>query len=109
MIMRVLLLFSLTWVMGLTRPLFSVLTIEVTGRALILIAGGLFLLAKSTREIHDRLEGEEERGVIRAAPSLASVLLQIMLLDIARAFTSRRDTPISRWVFPSSWRCSISE
>ena len=75
MIMRVLLLLSLTWIMGLTRPLFSVFTIDVTGRALILIAGGLFLLAKSTREIHDRLEGEEEHGVIRAVPSLASVLV----------------------------------
>jgi predicted tellurium resistance membrane protein TerC len=88
MIMRVILLLSLTWIMGLTRPLFSVLTIDVTGRALILIAGGLFLLAKSTREIHDRLEGEEEHGVIRAAPSLASVLLQIMLLDIVFSLDS---------------------
>jgi predicted tellurium resistance membrane protein TerC len=88
MIMRVILLLSLTWIMGLTRPLFSVLTIDVTGRALILIAGGLFLLAKSTREIHDRLEGEEEHGVIRAAPSLASVLLQIVLLDIVFSLDS---------------------
>lgn len=88
MIMRVILLLSLTWIMGLTRPLFSVLTIDVTGRSLILIAGGLFLLAKSTREIHDRLEGEEEHGVIRAAPSLASVLLQIMLLDIVFSLDS---------------------
>jgi predicted tellurium resistance membrane protein TerC len=88
MIMRVLLLLSLTWIMGLTRPLFSVLNIDVTGRALILIAGGLFLLAKSTREIHDRLEGEDEHGVIRAAPSLRSVLLQIMLLDIVFSLDS---------------------
>lgn len=88
MIMRVILLLSLTWIMGLTRPLFSVLTIDVTGRSLILIAGGLFLLAKSTREIHDRLEGEEEHGVIRAAPSLTSVLLQIMLLDIVFSLDS---------------------
>ena len=88
MIMRVLLLLSLTWIMGLTRPLFSVLNIDVTGRALILIAGGLFLLTKSTREIHDRLEGEDKHGVIRAAPSLASVLLQIMLLDIVFSLDS---------------------
>jgi predicted tellurium resistance membrane protein TerC len=88
MIMRVLLLLSLTWIMGLTRPLFSVLNIDVTGRALILIGGGLFLLTKSTREIHDRLEGEETHGVIRSAPSLASVLLQIMLLDIVFSLDS---------------------
>jgi predicted tellurium resistance membrane protein TerC len=88
MIMRVLLLLSLTWIMGLTRPLFSVLNLDVTGRALILIGGGLFLLTKSTREIHDRLEGEDEHGVIRAAPSFASVLLQIMLLDIVFSLDS---------------------
>jgi predicted tellurium resistance membrane protein TerC len=88
MIMRVLLLLSLTWIMGLTQPLFSVLNIDVTGRALILIGGGLFLLTKSTREIHDRLEGEDKHGVIRAAPSLASVLLQIMLLDIVFSLDS---------------------
>lgn len=88
MIMRVLLLLSLTWIMGLTRPLFSVLNLDVTGRALILIGGGLFLLTKSTREIHDRLEGEDKHGVIRAAPSFASVLLQIMLLDIVFSLDS---------------------
>src|SRR5262245_20142753 len=52
MIMRILLLLSLSWMMGLTRPLFSILGFDVTGRALILFFGGLFLLAKSTREIH---------------------------------------------------------
>jgi predicted tellurium resistance membrane protein TerC len=88
MIMRVLLLLSLTWIMGLTRPLFSVLNLDVTGRALILIGGGLFLLTKSTREIHDRLEGEDKHGVIRAAPSFASVLVQIMLLDIVFSLDS---------------------
>jgi len=62
MITRVLLLLCLTWIMGLTRPLFSLIGIDVTGRALILIAGGLFLLAKSTREIHERLEGDDEHG-----------------------------------------------
>lgn len=88
MVMRVLLLLSLTWIMGLTRPLFVVLGFDVTGRALILIAGGLFLLTKSTREIHERLEGEDEHGRVRAVPSLASVLLQIMLLDIVFSLDS---------------------
>lgn len=88
MIMRVLLLLSLTWVMGLTRPLFSVMGFDATGRALILFAGGLFLLTKSTREIHERLEGEDEHGRIRAVPSLASVLVQIMLLDVVFSLDS---------------------
>jgi predicted tellurium resistance membrane protein TerC len=88
MVMRVLLLLSLTWIMGLTRPLFAVLGFEVTGRALILVAGGLFLLTKSTREIHERLEGEDEHGRVRAVPSLASVLVQIMLLDIVFSLDS---------------------
>jgi predicted tellurium resistance membrane protein TerC len=88
MVMRVLLLLSLTWIMGLTRPLFAVLGFDVTGRALILIAGGLFLLTKSTREIHERLEGEDEHGRVRAIPSLASVLVQIMLLDIVFSLDS---------------------
>src|SRR3954454_25221286 len=56
MIMRVLLLLSLSWIMGLTKPLFTVADVEVSGRALILIVGGLFLLAKSTREIHHNIE-----------------------------------------------------
>jgi predicted tellurium resistance membrane protein TerC len=56
MLMRILLLLSLTWVMGLTRPLFTVAGFEVTGRAIILVAGGLFLLVKSTHEIHDDIE-----------------------------------------------------
>jgi predicted tellurium resistance membrane protein TerC len=88
MVMRVLLLLSLTWIMGLTRPLFAVLGFDVTGRALILVAGGLFLLTKSTREIHERLEGEDEHGRARAVPSLASVLVQIMLLDIVFSLDS---------------------
>jgi predicted tellurium resistance membrane protein TerC len=88
MIMRVLLLLSLTWIMGLTRPLFSIMSFDVTGRALILVSGGLFLLAKSTHEIHERLEGEDEPGKVRMAPSLASVLVQIMFLDIVFSLDS---------------------
>jgi predicted tellurium resistance membrane protein TerC len=63
-------------------PLFTVLGRPISGRDVILIGGGLFLLAKSTVEIHDRLEGEEGRGSGRAAPSLAAVIAQIMLLDL---------------------------
>lgn len=88
MLMRVLLLLSLTWVMGLTRPLFTLVGFEVTGRALILIAGGLFLLTKSTHEIHNNLEGEDEHRGVRAAPSLMSVLVQICLLDIVFSLDS---------------------
>jgi len=66
MVMRMLLLLSISWMMGLTRPLFSVLGAEVSGRDLVLIAGGLFLVAKSTFEIHDRLEGT--RATSRSGP-----------------------------------------
>ncbi|HZS16711.1 MAG TPA: TerC family protein [Candidatus Udaeobacter sp.] len=88
MITRVVLLLCLTWIMGLTRPLFTVIGVDVTGRALILIAGGLFLLAKSTREIHERLEGDDEHGVAGVPPSFASVLLQIALLDVVFSLDS---------------------
>jgi predicted tellurium resistance membrane protein TerC len=89
MLTRILLLFSLTWVIGLTAPLFSVLGEEISGRDLVLILGGLFLLAKSTHEIHDNLEGEEgSEKSLRVAPSLASVLIQIALLDIVFSLDS---------------------
>jgi len=82
MITRILLLLGLTWVMKLTQPFFSVFHHEVSGRDLILILGGLFLIAKSTREIHEKLEGEEHQGAGRAAVGMAGVIVQIMLLDI---------------------------
>lgn len=88
MVMRVLLLLSLTWIMDLTRPLLVVLGFEVTGRAVILISGGLFLLAKSTHEIHNNLEGEDEERRVRVVPSLTSVLVQIGLLDIVFSLDS---------------------
>ncbi|HEX7336109.1 MAG TPA: TerC family protein [Gemmatimonadales bacterium] len=88
MLMRILLLLSLTWIIKLTAPLFTVLGEEISGRDLVLIVGGLFLLFKSTREIHERLEGEEGHGSGRVAPSLASVLIQIMLLDIVFSLDS---------------------
>jgi predicted tellurium resistance membrane protein TerC len=85
---RILLLFSLAWIVRLTAPLFAMWGHEISGRDLILIAGGLFLLAKSTHEIHGRLEGEEGHGSTRAASSFASVLAQIMLLDIVFSLDS---------------------
>ncbi len=88
MITRIALLFSLTWVMQLTAPLFEVLGHAISGRDLILIGGGLFLLAKSTLEIHDKLEGEEGRSSARAGVSFAGVLIQIMLLDIVFSLDS---------------------
>jgi predicted tellurium resistance membrane protein TerC len=88
MFSRVALLFSLTWVMQLTAPLFTILRQEISGRDLILILGGLFLLAKSTREIHVRLEGEEESGAGRTAASLTSVIVQILLLDVVFSLDS---------------------
>jgi predicted tellurium resistance membrane protein TerC len=89
MVTRVLLLFSLAWIVKLTEPLFTALNHDVSGRDLILIGGGLFLLAKSTFEIHERLEGDEGQGGSgRAAASFASVIVQIMLLDIVFSLDS---------------------
>ena len=88
MITRILLLMSLAWIVKLTAPLFGVLGHEISGRDLILILGGLFLLAKSTFEIHDRLEGEEGHASRRVPASFASVIVQIMLLDIVFSLDS---------------------
>jgi predicted tellurium resistance membrane protein TerC len=79
--MRLALLLSISWIIGLTAPLFTPFGREVSGRDIILIAGGLFLIAKSTREIHDKLEGEEGGSSVRVAPTFLSVILQIVLLD----------------------------
>ena len=87
MIIRILLLLSITWVMGLTAPLFTVIQ-EISGRDLILILGGLFLIAKSTHEIHDKLEGEEGHGSAKVAASFVSVIVQILLLDIVFSLDS---------------------
>ena len=78
MITRLGLLLAITWVMGLTAPLFTILSNEISGRDLILLAGGLFLIAKSTHEIHDKLEGEEGEDSGRTAASFASVIIQIL-------------------------------
>jgi predicted tellurium resistance membrane protein TerC len=85
---RIALLFSLSWVIGLTDPIFTVLDQEISGRDLILLFGGLFLLGKSTFEIHDKLEGAEGHGAVRAAASFTSVIIQIMLLDIVFSLDS---------------------
>ena len=82
MFMRILLLFSLTWIMRLTTPLFSVLDQGISGRDIILIIGGLFLLGKSTLEIHEKLEGEEEQSSVKVKAAFASVIAQVILLDI---------------------------
>jgi predicted tellurium resistance membrane protein TerC len=87
MIIRILLLLSITWVMGLTEPLFTIGQ-DISGRDLILILGGLFLIAKSTHEIHDKLEGEEGHGNARVAASFVSVIVQILLLDIVFSLDS---------------------
>jgi predicted tellurium resistance membrane protein TerC len=89
MFIRVALLFSLTWLMGLTAPLFSVGNNEISGRDIILISGGLFLLWKSTMEIHEKLEGAEEGPTAAAAAvSFAGVIVQILLLDIVFSLDS---------------------
>jgi len=82
MFVRILLLLSIAWVVKLTSPLFSVFTQDISGRDLILLLGGLFLLAKSTHEMHSQLEGEEGHSSSRVAASFASVIIQILLLDI---------------------------
>jgi predicted tellurium resistance membrane protein TerC len=88
MVIRILLLLSITWVMGLTEPLFHVFERGLSGRDLILLVGGLFLIAKSTHEIHASLEGTESHVAGRAAASFASTIIQILLLDIVFSLDS---------------------
>ena len=87
-ITRILLLFSLSWIIGLTEPLFNVFQFEISGRDLVLLAGGLFLLWKSVHEIHQKLEGEEGHGTARIAAAFWSVIIQILLLDIVFSLDS---------------------
>lgn len=88
MITRLLLLLSLTWIMRLTAPLCAAFGQQISGRDLILVAGGLFLLAKATHEIHDKLEGEAGHANPRGAASFGGVVLQIMLLDVVFSLDS---------------------
>jgi predicted tellurium resistance membrane protein TerC len=86
--MRILLLLSIVWITRLTTPLFYILGRPISGRDLILMGGGLFLLAKATIEIHNRLEGEEGHSSSRVRPSFASVISQIVVLDIVFSLDS---------------------
>ena len=88
MVIRILLLLSIVWIIKLTTPLFYIFERPFSGRDLILICGGLFLLAKATLEIHQRLEGEEGQGSELARPSFAAVITQIMVLDIVFSLDS---------------------
>jgi predicted tellurium resistance membrane protein TerC len=88
MVMRILLLFSLAWIVRLTEPMFTVAGRGISGRDLILLGGGLFLLAKATLEIHEKLEGVEGQRSAKVAPSFGAVIFQIMLLDIVFSLDS---------------------
>ncbi|MCW5946512.1 MAG: TerC family protein [Fimbriimonadales bacterium] len=88
LVMRVVLLLSITWILGLTATLFVVFGEPVTGRDLILITGGLFLIWKSVREIHDKLEGEEHAAHIPQSVTFASVIVQIAILDLVFSLDS---------------------
>lgn len=88
MVSRLLLLFSLTWIMRLTSPLFNVFGQEISGRDLILLIGGLFLIAKATHEIHNKLEGAEGESNAKVGSSFAGVIIQIMLIDIVFSLDS---------------------
>jgi predicted tellurium resistance membrane protein TerC len=88
MLARIGLLFSIAWLTRLTTPLFEIFGQEITGKGIILIVGGLFLLAKSTFEMHERLEGEQGEVTARVAANFASVIVQIVLLDIVFSIDS---------------------
>ena len=88
MVARICLLFSLAWSIRLTEPLFSILGHGVSGRDLTLLLGGLFLIAKATYEIHDKLEGEEGHASSKVAVSLSSVIAQIIVLDVVFSLDS---------------------
>lgn len=88
MVMRILLLLSINWIANLTDPLFHILDKGFSGRDLILLLGGLFLIGKSTTEIHAKLEGEEEHAAAANAASFTGVIVQILLLDIVFSLDS---------------------
>jgi predicted tellurium resistance membrane protein TerC len=87
-VLRVLLLLSISWIIGLSEPLFAIFRFEVSGRDLVLFSGGLFLIWKSTYEIHQRLEGVEGHASARVKPAFWSVVAQIMFLDVVFALDS---------------------
>ncbi|MBA3958221.1 MAG: TerC family protein [Parachlamydiaceae bacterium] len=87
-ITRLLLLLSISWIMSLTKPLFTIFTKDISGRDLILILGGLFLIAKSTHEIHQKLEAPKEGEITKKSSSFSFVIFQILLLDIVFSLDS---------------------
>jgi predicted tellurium resistance membrane protein TerC len=88
LVMRIALLFSITWVIGLKDPLFTIMDFGVTGRDLILFAGGVFLLIKTTTEIHNKIEGHDESGMNIKKETLNSIVFQIVIIDIVFSFDS---------------------
>ncbi|MBY0503685.1 MAG: TerC family protein [Bryobacteraceae bacterium] len=88
MVTRILLLLSISWIMSLTQPLFTIFDNGLSGRDLILLVGGMFLIWKSTTEIHEKVEGEEDHEARPAKVSFAGVIVQIMLLDIVFSLDS---------------------
>ncbi len=88
MVTRIILLFSIAWIVRLTAPWFTVFGVELSGRDLIMLIGGLFLLGKATHEIHDKLEGEEGHAEARTTATFASVITQILLLDVVFSLDS---------------------
>ena len=88
MFMRIALLLSIVWVMGLTRPLIALFGLELSGRSLILAGGGLFLIFKATREIHESLEGESPHHAATRHASFTNVIVQILLLDLVFSLDS---------------------
>lgn len=88
MFTRIILLFSITFLMGLTKPLFTILNKSFSGREIILFAGGLFLLAKSTTEIHEKLEGAQKKEIKKAKSKFVAIIIQIILLDIVFSLDS---------------------
>jgi predicted tellurium resistance membrane protein TerC len=88
MVSRILLLLSISVIIELTEPIFTILDEELSGRDLILLSGGLFLLAKSTFEIHEKLEGSEGHASARVAPSFVAVIAQILVLDLVFSLDS---------------------
>lgn len=88
LVTRILLLLTISWIIGLTQPLFTIVGQELSGRDLILIGGGLFLIAKATHEIHLRLEGETGHASAKVPPSFTAVVTQIMLMDVVFSLDS---------------------
>ncbi len=88
LITRVLLLLSLNWIMSLTAPIFTIFTQEISGRDIILLVGGLFLIYKATTEIHEKLEGADHSTEVKGKVNFNSVIIQILLLDIVFSLDS---------------------